>query len=380
MANKIGDFFFWFGTQIIRLFDFLSKKIEIKRTIETSIEKTTIYLPLIMNNYVFKESEEELADKVLGCDCSHWSGNINFNTMYNAGAKYWITKATDAYVSSPILYEDSKFDTYSKQAQDYGKILTGCFHWLQASVDPKVAADFYLERYNRFKFDFPPILDFEEPNVIYVTKKFSDFSWRAQEWLEYVEAETGRKPIIYTAKWYMDWFDLKYVSWMSKYPLWVADYTWTSNTLGYCTRVPKPWTEYLMWQFSADKNGRGHEFGVDASDIDLNWFPGKYDDLLKYLGKDEIIPDPIPDPIEPEPDPIEDDKAIKFEVISDELNIRTEPKTGSASYTGRKLKKGDMVVFNKSYAPYENWIFDKTINGWVAEKHAGIQYLKRVEE
>ena len=83
---------------------------------------------------------------VCGCDTSHWSGSINFDTMYKAGAKFWITKATDAYKASPFQYEDSKFMEFSKNAFEHGKILTGCYHWLQMSIDPIVAADFYLER------------------------------------------------------------------------------------------------------------------------------------------------------------------------------------------------------------------------------------------
>ena len=155
------------------------------------------YIPLVMRETT---EEIEMSDRTLGCDTSHWSGSINFDKMYNAGAKFWITKATDAYKVNPIQYEDSKFMEFSKGAFAHGKILTGCYHWLQASIDPKTAADYYLERYNRFFFDFPPILDFEETYVI-ETGKYSDFAWRAQVWLGYVKEKTGRTPIIYTAKW-----------------------------------------------------------------------------------------------------------------------------------------------------------------------------------
>jgi len=169
-----------------------------------------VYLPIV--------SGGTMTDRVLGCDTSHWSDKINFETMYNAGAKFWITKATDAYKISPIQFEDSKFMEFSTAAIKFGKTLNGCFHWLQASIDPKLAADFYLERYNRFAFDFPPILDFEETNV-FTTGKYSDFAWRAQVWLEYVHEKTGRMPIIYTGKWYTDHFTATQISWMSKYPL-----------------------------------------------------------------------------------------------------------------------------------------------------------------
>lgn len=242
-----------------------------------------------------------MTDRTLGTDTSHWTGSINFETMYNAGARFWITKATDAYSSSPIQFEDSKFMMFSKAAHDHGKLLTGCYHWLQASIDPKVAADYYLERYKRFPFNFAPILDFEESSVL-KTLKFSDYAWRAQVWLDYVHEKTGRLPIVYTGKWFMDYFKPEYVSWMNKYPLWVADYTWYSNNV---TKkpyyMPKPWTTQAIWQFSADGNKRGHEFGAGADDIDLNWFEGSYNDLLNFVDKSEVIPPVITPPVIPQP-------------------------------------------------------------------------------
>ena len=310
--------------------------------------------------------EDEMTDRVLGTDTSHWSGSINFDTMYNAGAKFWITKATDAYKASPFQYEDSKFMEFSTAAFQHGKILTGCYHWLQLSIDPKVAADYYLERYNRFFFDFPPILDFEERYVI-DTGKFSDYAWRAQMWLEHVELKTGRKPIIYTAKWYMDYFKSEYVSWMSKYPLWVADYTWTSNTLGYPTRMPQTWTKQTMWQFSADGNNRGSEFGVDGDDICLDWYDGSYDNLLSFLGV--TTPEP---PTEPEP-PTNEVILPKLKVIRN-VNIRPQPST-SIKETGTRVP-GDIVTVLeiKPINQLSVWVRDEL--GWSAVVHYGVRYME----
>jgi GH25 family lysozyme M1 (1,4-beta-N-acetylmuramidase) len=322
-----------------------------------------VYLPLVMSEFVVAE-EESMADRVLGTDTSHWSGSINFDTMYNAGAKFWITKATDAYKTTPFQYEDSKFMEFSTAAFQHGKILAGCYHWLQLSIDPKVAADYYLERYNRFFFDFPPILDFEERYVI-DTGKFSDYAWRAQMWLEHVELKTGRKPIIYTAKWYTDYFKSEYISWMSKYPLWVADYTWTSNTLGYPTRMPTPWTKQKMWQFSADGNNRGAEFGIAGDDICLDWYDGSYDNLLSFLG----ISIPEPPPVIPSPELI----LPSLKVIKN-VNIRSQPNT-SASVLGYHVA-GDMldVLEVKPISAVSVWVRDE--RGWSAIVHYGVRYME----
>jgi lysozyme len=236
---------------------------------------------------------------VLGVDTSHWSGKINFPKMYQAGARFWITKATDANRTTGLQFEDSEFDNYCKAAFDLGELLTGCYHWLQYSVDPKVAAQFYLERYTRYKFDFPPILDFEEPSVR-DTGRFSDYAWRASEWCKEVERVTGRKPIIYTAQWFTNYFQTSHLSWMQAYPLWIANYSWWANDIA---KVPvnypklkfedRVWDDWAIWQYSADTNGRGAEFGVQAKSIDLNWFQGSYADLLHWLKVDEPAPEPL---------------------------------------------------------------------------------------
>lgn len=240
---------------------------------------------------------------VLGTDTSHWSGDIDFNKMYNAGAKYWVTKASDANKVTGYQFEDIRFNDYCVQAFSHGKLLTGCYHWLQASLDPKVAADFYLERYNRYDFDFAPIMDFEETSVR-DTGKFSDYAWRAQVWLDYVADKTGRLPIVYTAQWFTNYFKTEHISWMNKYPLWIANYSsWANNVAKQPVSYPKmefedrAWDDWTIWQFSADGNGRGNEFGVDAGNIDLNYFQGDYEDLLVWLGKEPGEKSPIVKPV-----------------------------------------------------------------------------------
>lgn len=311
--------------------------------------------------------EDDMTDRVLGTDTSHWSDSINFDTMYNAGAKFWITKATDADKASPFQYEDSKFMEFSTAAFQHGKLLTGCYHWLQASIDPIVAADYYLERYNRFFFDFPPILDFEETYTIQ-TGKFSDFSWRAQVWLDHVKKKTLKTPIIYTAKWYMDYFKSEYVSWMAEYPLWVADYTWySSNVLKNPYYMPKTWSKQTMWQFSADKNNRGHEFGIKSDDICLDWYEGSYDNLLSFLGV--TTPEP---PTEPEP-PTNEVILPKLKVIRN-VNVRSSSST-SASIVGLHATGDTLDVLEiKPINAVSVWVRDEL--GWSAVVHYGIRYME----
>ena len=42
-----------------------------------------------------------------------------------------------------------------------------------------------------------------------------------------------------------------------------------------------PWDEYDYWQWSADGNNRGYEFGVESDDIDLNRKNGYAEDPVE---------------------------------------------------------------------------------------------------
>ena len=269
----------------------------------------------------------------LGADGSHWAGAIDFQKMRQAGARFYIGKASDSYRGSGKLFEDSKFKEHFDQAFSLGQLLLGNFHWLQPDTDPIKAADFYLELYFRYPFHFMPLLDFEETYAYQdkdgnPTHLESHYCWCAEVWLDRVMAHTGRLPMVYSAKWFTDHFEKRLLGFLNQYPLWAAQYPWFVTPF---TRpsLPYPWQNWMMWQFSADGNKRGSEFGVTAESIDLNYFQGSYDDLLSWLDTDQ------PTPIEP---PQPEGTMYVIEMLGN-LTIRTGPavsypKTGGYALTG----------------------------------------------
>jgi GH25 family lysozyme M1 (1,4-beta-N-acetylmuramidase) len=88
----------------------------------------------------------------------------------------------------------------------------------------------------------------------------------------------GRAPIVYTAKWYWDtWIGTP--TCLNRYDLAVAHYTAATAPL-----MPRGWTEWKIWQYSADKNGKGSEFGAQSSDIDLDKFNGDEAQFQAWAG------------------------------------------------------------------------------------------------
>ena len=67
------------------------------------------------------------------------------------------------------------------------------------------------------------------------------------------------------------------------YPLWIAHYTSADQPI-----VPKPWEDWLFWQYSA--KGNGPKYGAESKSIDLNWFNGDLADLFALAGQGEIDP------------------------------------------------------------------------------------------
>jgi len=330
---------------------------------------------------VFKSSVNiPVNDWTLGVDVSHWQGTTNWAKMYSKGVRFGIYKATDFTTKTKVGFRDSQaFINYENTRAN--NIINGGYHWLQPKVDPYVQADYYLNEYwNGHETDMAPVVDFEDANV----NTWNDYLWRLQVYLDEIEKATGRLAIVYTAPGFMASFDKTKLGFLSKHPLWLAHYIQRA----YPT-VPYPWDKYFMWQYSYKADypyyihgsvvANGKDYGVQSSYLDMNWYPGTLEQLRKEIGMDVSIPQP---PIDPEPvdptEPIDDCKKIKFEVLTDSLNIRSEPKVSSSTFTGKKLFKGDIVEFDQSFAPNENWIYDKKV-GWIAEKHGGIQYLKRVE-
>jgi GH25 family lysozyme M1 (1,4-beta-N-acetylmuramidase) len=289
-----------------------------------------------------------------GTDGSHWWGSVNFNTLFDSGSRFWITKGSDANRDTGFLFEDKQFNNFMLQSIHDGRQLRGCFHWLQASVKPEDQADFYLERYMRYHMHFPPVLDFEEPSVIQRGQQ-SLYAYYAEVWIDRVHRITGRKPIIYTAKWYTKNFDVRHISWMRQYPLWVASYPWIWTILSKPTMPSGIWDDWTIWQYSADNNNKGSKYGVGSQHIDLNWYPGTYEELCAWLNVETPAPPVIP------PDTKPGEKTMYVIEMIGTLRVRRGP-----GPTYLQVGPGNLLEDpNGVYAlPGEIHNSNETKNGW----------------
>ena len=182
--------------------------------------------------------------------------------------------------------------------------------------------------------------------------------------LEYVKAQTGRYPIVYSrASWINQFVD---VSQLPDVDWWLAQYL---------TRLPEP-------QFTPEKTpppllprgvhkwlihqtgerGNGAEFGVVSHYVDTDRWNGTSNDILAYFG---LTGQPEPEPV-PEPEPLF--QARVYSWATPFVNLRSEPRVDKGTDVGDVYP--NTIVDVVEVLP--DWY--KTPNGYIMSK-----YLERLD-
>ena len=324
-------------------------------------------------------------------DFSHWSVHEDHiideskfeQQIIDKNVKAIIYKGTDYSRVTGQMFVDRAAVFWWNLAKKY-KLLTGCYHWLQWAVDPRVAFKFHDEFIQQYPTDFPYIIDFEEPSVT----NFSDYIWRLEVWTGLAKAKLiNDDPVIYTGGWYLDIVRnkigmsdyTKKMSKFAKYPAWFALYSRYFPDK-YCKTMNKevfyPWgsNDWVMWQYSdaADfpyykDNDQyyGTSWGIPSSGLDMNLV--KISWLQKYLDNQTVEQPETPEETNPEPN----DNGIYY-IAKNDMNVRNGAGTSYSKIntikSGTRLKVLDI-------GGNDSWI--KTEYGWVCKSLNGIEYLKK---
>src|SRR6185369_960202 len=149
-------------------------------------------------------------------------------------------------------------------------ILRGAYHFFYPNFDPQEQAENFLSVVTQLgPGDLPPVVDIEVSGEESPTA----IATALQLWLDTVEEDLDRQPIIYTAPGFWN-SSLGGTSAFSEYSLWVAHYTNNPSP-----SIPKGFTDYLFWQYSES----GSISGVKGN-VDLDWFNGNSSDLAQLVG------------------------------------------------------------------------------------------------
>jgi len=206
-----------------------------------------------------------------GVDVSIYQGTIDWNGVKGAGKTFAIIRASHG------LGGDTNFTRNWQGAKSAG-LVRGGYHYLTNNEDAVMQADLMVSQIMAAggleAADLPPVLDAEDTATMQTPtvaiQHMKDFLLR-------VESRLGRRPMIYTAKFYFDYIGNPQD--FASYPLWVANY----NVM--CPVMPGGgWTEWKFWQYSST----GSVGGITGN-VDLDHFDGTLAELMAFANP------PLPD-------------------------------------------------------------------------------------
>ncbi len=210
-----------------------------------------------------------------GLDVSDHDDIVNWHQVKSAGYTFAFAKATEGKT-----FQASTFPRNWRIMKAAG-VIRGAYHFFRPVKDPTEQARNFLDYVNSVEpiqlNDLPPALDLEHyPSHIEVewqsiTK--GERIERVRTWLEIVEQETKRKPIIYTSFGFWDSY-MQGVKDFSDHPLWVANFTTRSKPV-----IPSEWTGWAFWQYTESTEIPG----IPNPGEDGDRFNGSLNELLAFI-------------------------------------------------------------------------------------------------
>ena len=202
-----------------------------------------------------------------GIDVSHWNGAIDW-----VKAK---TKVDFAFIKcSERLVVDDQFVRNWSEAKRVG-MRRAAYLFYRFNIDPGIQTRVFLQAFNGDYGEIAPIVDLEDDGIVAALKpaQVADLQWC----LLLIEKFIGKKPIIYTRKYWFDPF-VGNVAWASAYQLWIANYTYNPAAT---PLMPLAWKTWAFYQWN--NKGVGIDYGAQPGDIDLDVEFGEV-----------VIPPPVP--------------------------------------------------------------------------------------
>lgn len=203
-----------------------------------------------------------------GIDISHFTGSINWNTLGSEVSFVYAKASQGSQFKDPTF--SSNFANLAKAV-----IIRGGYHFLTFQNTAQDQANNFLScgvDYSQHNI-LPPVLDIEwqVPSTLnpYILNNRQQCIALIADWLQTVEAKTGRLPMIYTNASFWQQY-LNNPPGFEKYLVWQAAYS-SSRPANIPNLAP-----YTFWQ-----NGENGRLASISTGVDTNIFYGSLDDLKK---------------------------------------------------------------------------------------------------
>lgn len=219
---------------------------------------------------------------ILGVDVSKWQGELSWYECREAGARFAFIRAGSCTAGSGICYTDDQFERNAEIGPSYMPV--GFYWFLRPYHDVMKQAQYFCDLVKDKNWRLPLVADcevFDGLTAEQATRKVVDF-------VREIYHRLATWPMIYTraALWNTSTVRDEVFGFTE---LWIARYTTKAYPWGNpgdkAELKPRDWDTWRIWQFSADGNGRGGEFGAQSDSIDLNYFNGDETAFLIWTGE-----------------------------------------------------------------------------------------------
>ena len=213
-------------------------------------------------------------------DVSRWQDYIDKQKFLAAGALGIIIRAGSQDDSGP--YMDYQFENNAQKFN--GEIPCGYYWYFRPEYSASTQATYFANLMRSVRTDIFPMIDVESN---FKKVSMGVYQNRLYEFMSIVEDLMGMESMIYTRATFWN-PNVGDPPWAGSRRLVIARYTSQSKPWGniydQSWLKPLPWDDWWMWQYSADGNGRGAEFGVKSADIDINRYNGTLEQFHKEIG------------------------------------------------------------------------------------------------
>ena len=290
---------------------------------------------------------------VNGIDVSYWQKVINWEKAKSQVISFAFIRASHgaSYVDPYLMIN---LDETARLA-----IPRGLYHYLKPLENIAQQAQLFARLVNASTTELYCTLDLEENGGL----KPAEYEARIHSFVQVFQNQSTKPIMIYTRASFFN-TSVPLTNWAWKLPLWIANWTSSNQPL-----LPREWSSHgqswLFWQYSANGNGLGAQYGVATKNVDLDRFNGNPQEFSQKFNLDATQPPP------PVPVPSTE---LQMEVMEPALNIRTGP--GIKFPVIGTLKQGD-VVSVIDLDGYEVWVKIKE-GQWVAARYNGQDLLKTI--
>lgn len=228
-------------------------------------------------------------NSIFGIDISHYTDpKLNLSALKAKRVEFVYIKATQGISSKDKLFH--KFWSGVAELPAAVTISRGAYHFLSSAREASGTAQAdafvdYVQLHGGFRpSDLPPVVDLEwdvskdKPDR-WVGHSADEIVQKTLDCLKQIEARTGRRPMLYTAKswWSSRTVPLSRVNEFEGYPIWIADY----NPKRKFSETPAvlPGSITAIWQFTDSA-----VISEQPKSYDSSIFYGSREDFVKTFG------------------------------------------------------------------------------------------------